>query len=271
MPGRALVTGASSGIGEATVHRLLDEGWHVYATARRDEDLDRLTEMGCTALRLDLRAEDSIREVAQRVAEEGPVDAVVLNAGLGLPGAVEDLGSGAWQHQFQVNVFGTVQLCRELVPSVREAKGRYVFVSSQAALVSLPLYGAYCGSKKALEAAADALRMELRPDGVKVSIVEPGPVTTPFHDRAETLRADYVDEDGSRWHEDYQAMDRAITEQVAGKVSPEAVADAIYAALTRRWPKARYHVGKLSWIGSVLVRLLPTFLRDRVIRWSMGY
>lgn len=270
MAGRVLVTGASGGIGEATVQRLLEEGWQVIATARDDLDLERLEALGCTALRCDLRAVDSIRDVAQRVAEGGGLDGVVLNAGLGLPGAIEDLGPGAWEHQFRVNVFGTVELARQLVPAVREAEGRFVFVSSQAALVSLPLYAAYVGSKKSLEAAADAMRMELREDGVRVSIVEPGPVTTPFHDRAESLRADYIDEAESRWAERYEDMDRTLSEQVTGKIPPEAVADTIHKALTARWPKARYRVGKLSWLGSVIVRLLPTWLRDRIVARTIG-
>ncbi|MDX1610844.1 MAG: SDR family oxidoreductase [Candidatus Thermoplasmatota archaeon] len=270
MARRVLLTGASSGIGEATVERLLEAGWEVIATGRRPEDLARLEAKGCTAIELDLKERDTIPAVAREILELGPLDAVVHNAGVGVPGAIEDLTPDAWEKQFQVNVFGTLELTRCLVPAVRERKGRFVFISSQAALLALPLYAAYCGSKRALEAAADALRMELAPDGVKVVIVEPGPVTTPFHDRAESQRARYVDEEGSRHEGDYEAMDRAITESVTGKVPPEAVADAVYRALTRRWVPARMHVGKLTWFGTMLARLLPSGLRDRVVRRSMG-
>jgi NAD(P)-dependent dehydrogenase (short-subunit alcohol dehydrogenase family) len=221
-------------------------------------------------IHLDLKDRESIRAAAEQVIDAGPLHGVVHNAGVGLPGAIEDLGPDAWEHQFQVNLFGTMELTRLLIPAIRETQGRFVFISSQAALVSVPLYGAYSASKMALEGAADALRMELRKDGVKVVIVEPGPVTTPFHDRAESYRSTYVEQEESRHEEAYEQFDRTITEQVTGKVPPEAVAEAVYKALKRRWPGARRHVGKLPWLGTLIARLLPVWLRDRVVRWQMG-
>lgn len=269
MARRVLVTGATSGIGEATVDRLLDRGWTVLATARDPADLDGLEAAGARPVELDLADEASIAAAAREVGSDQPLDGIVHNAGIGIPGAVEDLDPSAWHDQFQVNVFGPVELTRRLAGPLREAGGRLVFVSSQAAISSVPLYGAYSASKAALESAGAALRAEMREAGVRVSLVQPGPVETPFQDRSRELLERHVDVDESPHSAAYEGVDRAVLEAAPGPTVDD-VARAIERALTARWPPARIPVGRLSWLGVRLSQLLPTGLRDRVFRWSMG-
>lgn len=265
MARRVLVTGATSGIGAATVDRLMPD-WTVYATARRTEDLDELEAKGCHPVRLDLTDEASIRACAKAVGLEEGLDGVVHNAGIGIPGAIEDLPPEAWRQQLEVNVLGPTELTRLLSPALRRAKGRIVFVSSQAALTHLPLYGAYCASKQAIETVADTLRVELRDAGVKVSIVQPGPVQTRFQPRSRELLERYVDVDASPHRARYERVDEAIVD-AAGSIPVEAVAAAIERGLTARWPPARIPVGRLSWLGAKVAQWLPASLQDRALRW----
>lgn len=261
---RVLVTGATSGIGEATVSRLLRSDWQVYATARREGDLEALEAQGCTPVRLDLTESGSIREAAQAVGLDSSLDGLVHNAGIGVPGAVEDLGPEAWRQQFSVNVFGPVELTRQLSPALRSGRGRVVFVSSQASITPVPYYGAYCASKAALEAVADALRFELRGSGAKVCIVQPGPVRTEFQGRAGELLDRYVDMEASPHSDAYESIDEAIVE-TAGTIPVEKVAKAIDRGLTSRWPPARIPVGRWAWMGAVVASWLPAWLQDRVL------
>jgi NAD(P)-dependent dehydrogenase (short-subunit alcohol dehydrogenase family) len=268
MPGRVLVTGATSGIGEAIVDRLDRVGWTVHATARRDRDLERLGEAGLDPVRLDLEDEASIGAAAAAVDGDG-LEAVVHNVGIGVPGAVEDLGPDAWRTQFRVNLFGPVELTRQLAPALREAGGRLVFVSSQAAIQPAPLYGAYNASKAALEAAADTLRMELAGTGVGVSLVQPGPVETGFQARSRDLLAAHVDVEASRYREAYEGVDERTLDAVPTS-SVEDVVDAVERALTARRPPARVPVGRLSWLAARLGQLLPTRARDAIVRRLFG-
>lgn len=264
MARRVLVTGATSGIGEATVSRLLRSDWEVLATARRDADLKALEARGCQPIKLDLTEEASIREASRQVGIRSSLDGLVHNAGIGIPGAIEDLDPEAWQQQFGVNVFGPVELTRRLAPALRSGKGRIVFVSSQAAITPVPYYGAYCASKSALEAIADALRFELKESGAEVCIVQPGPVRTEFQGRAGELLERFVDVEASPHSEAYESIDEAIVDN-AGSIPVEKVAKAIERGLTSRWVPARVPVGWWAWMGAVLASWLPARLQDRVL------
>lgn len=266
MSGRVLVTGASSGIGAATVQRLLADGWEVHATARRAEDLERLGEIGCEPVRLDLTEDESLREAAVQVGVEAPLDGLVHNAGIGIPGAVEDLAPEAWRQQFEVNVLGPIELTRQLSGALRAGEGRIVVVSSQAALTPVPYYGAYCASKTALETVADTLRLELRPAGVEVTIVQPGPVETEFQERAGELLERYVDVEASPHRARYERIEDVILETI-GEVSVEEVASAIERGLTAKRPPTRIPVGRLPWLGAKVGSWLPDRVQDRMLRW----
>lgn len=269
MARRVLVTGATSGIGEATVDRLLDEGADVLATARSAEDLERLAEQGADPIELELRDPDSLAEAAGEVGADRPLDGLVHNAGIGIPGAVEDLGRKAWQRQFDVNLFGPVELTRLLAPALREAEGRIVLVSSLAALTHLPYYAAYCASKAALETVGDTLRLEMGPAGVDVSIIEPGPVATRFQARAGALLGEHVDVEASPHADAYEGVDERFVESMP-TVSADDVARAIMKGLTARRPPTRIPVGRRSWMATKVLGWLPDRLQDRMLRWALG-
>jgi len=186
-PPVALVTGASSGIGRATALLLARSGFRVFATVRSDAGERSLqTEavgLPIEILHLDLADETGVADVVRTVIQRaGRLDALVNNAGFALLGAVEDLPRADLRHQFEVNVFGAMQLCREVLPTMRAQRaGRIVNVSSLAGKVSVPLMGAYSASKFALEAFSDALRGEVKRAGIRVVLVEPGPVATNFN------------------------------------------------------------------------------------------
>lgn len=265
MARRVLVTGGTSGIGKATVERLVPE-WDVLATARRPDDLARLDAIGATPIQLDLTDQTSLQQAAEDVGIDTPLDGLVHNAGIGIPGAVEDLSPDAWRQQFGVNVLGPIELTRQLSPALRAAEGRIVLVSSQAAITHLPLYGAYCASKAALEVVGDTLRTELRPAGVRVSMVQPGPVETNFQARSRELLETHVDVEASPHQRAYERVDQALLDAV-GEVPVEDVAQAIERGLTARWPPARIPVGRLPWLGAKAAAWMPAWLQDRVLRW----
>ena len=180
--GCVLITGCSSGIGWACAERLHQQGWQVMYTARTEQDLARLAAQGWNAYRLDVRDIQSIQQLVQHVHETfGQLDAVVNNAGFGMPGAIEDLSRTAMREQFEVNLFGGLELSNALMPLLfKSARGRIVHVSSLVGRMSLPFMGIYSASKFALEAIADAQRVELSATNVEVVLVEPGPIQTHF-------------------------------------------------------------------------------------------
>jgi NAD(P)-dependent dehydrogenase (short-subunit alcohol dehydrogenase family) len=202
MERKLVVTGTSTGIGHAIALRAARDGWSVLATARdpaaghTGPAAAELAAAGCTVTRLDLRDEDTIAEFAATAEAwcEGRLDALVNNAGTALPGAVEELSIAEIREQFEVNVFGHVAVTQRLLPALRRAAGRVVFVSSDRARVPIPLYGAYCGSKAALEGFAGALAAEVEGFGVMVSVLELGSyrsaIRGPIRERLEQVAPD---------------------------------------------------------------------------------
>src|SRR3954447_1763477 len=174
-----LITGCSSGIGRATALRLHDAGHRVVATARRPETLDDLPP-GIVRLRLDVCDPASVEAAVRDAdAKTGGVTALVNNAGFGQSGPVEFVTEEQVRHQFETNVYGPLRLIRAVLPSMRaRGEGRIVNVSSAAGKFSTPFLGIYCASKFALEAVSDALRVEVAPFGVRVVVIEPGPIET---------------------------------------------------------------------------------------------
>lgn len=187
-----LVTGCSSGIGEGIANCLREVGWDVFPTARSESDLQKLYTRGFDALRLDLSDSISIDNCASSLMRKTSmgIGAIVNNAGIAIPGAVEDLTRDDLRAQFEVNVFGLQELTNKLVPILRDQGwGRIVNISSIYGILTAPMVGGYCASKYALEALSIALRMELRNSGISVSLVEPGPILSRFRENAyESLR-----------------------------------------------------------------------------------
>lgn len=258
-----LITGASSGIGEATARVFLEEGWTVYATARDRDDVDDLAADGCETAALDVTNPEQPQAVVDRIVEEtGGIDCVVNNAGFAQRGTIEDVPPRKVRKQFDVNVFGPHRLMRAAIPEMRAAgAGSIINVSSFFGRVSSPGMGVYAGSKVALEAFSDALRAEVADDGVNVVVIEPGPVATDFEARTQRELGDV---DQSATYDDiYSFYEDAGTVRDAFASSPETVATVIYNAAETPDPEPRYPVGFLAKYG-VYLRFLPDRLRDRL-------
>ncbi len=266
----ALVTGCSSGIGRATALRLVASGRPTYATARRPETLDALASAGARVLPLDVTDEASMVAAVGRVADEaGPVGALVNNAGYGEYGPVEEVRLDAVRRQFETNVFGLLRLTQLVLPGMRaRGSGRIVNVSSMGGRMTLPGGGVYHASKYAMEALTDALRFETRGFGLGVSLVEPGPVYTPFAEEATAAPSSSGP---------YAAFRRGVAERNAatydnpsgrGTSSAEDVADVILSAVEARRPRARYLVGVTSRVLVWGHQVLPTPIWDAMLRRS---
>lgn len=266
-----LITGASSGIGLATVRMMVANGFHVLATARSEADRERLdAKEGCTALPLELSDPQSIAKCADAALEhsDGHVFALFNNAAYGQVGAVEDVTPAVLRAQFEVNVFGTHDLTRRLLPAMRAARaGRIVQCSSVLGLVAAPYRGAYCASKFALEALSDSLRLELDGSGVQVALIEPGPIETRFVARALEMFRKNIDIAGSVHRETYEQ--RLVSMEAGGrqafKLPPEAVAAKVLHAVTAAQPKRRYYVTTPTYVAAGLKRVLPQALQDKML------
>jgi NAD(P)-dependent dehydrogenase (short-subunit alcohol dehydrogenase family) len=270
---RVLVTGCSSGIGAATARLLAASGWRVFATARKEEDLAALRAAGMEPVRLELADGDSVRAAAETVlaacGAEG-LGAVVHNAGFCQAGAVEDLTREALRGQFEANFFGMHELTRALLPQFRrQGWGRIVVVSSVFGRMAVPMVGAYCASKFALEAWCDSLRVELAGSGVWVAKIEPGAILSRFRKNAAEALAANVAAEESRHGEIYRREVARRRRQVKKRDfftrPPEEAAAAIWHALESARPKRRYPVTPSANLVDLAVRFVPRALIDRVL------
>jgi NAD(P)-dependent dehydrogenase (short-subunit alcohol dehydrogenase family) len=272
--GPVLITGCSSGIGAGTAEHLLAEGHTVYATARRTETLDDLAAAGAHVLPLDVTDEDSMTAaVAKIVAEHGRIGALVNNAGYGAYGAIEDVPMDKVRNQFETNVFGLARLTQLVLPSMRaHGGGRIVMMSSMGGRLTFPFGGYYHASKHAVEALSDALRYEVKPFGVKVSIVEPGLIKTRFGETAAgTMSAATAAE--SPYLAQIRAVDAAMARGYRNKAltaGPEAVAKAVSHAVSARRPRTRYVVTPAARMLVTTRAVSPGRVWDRVVRSSFG-
>lgn len=272
-PSRAvLITGCSSGIGEATARRFAEDGWPVYATARRPAELGELRERGCTTLALDVTDEASMRAAMERVeADHGAVGVLVNNAGYSQSGALETLEMERVRRQFETNVFGLLRLSQLVLPAMRrQGWGRIVNVSSMGGRFTLPGAGAYHASKHAVESLSDALRFELRGFGVDVVVVEPGIIRTRFGETA-AEGLEEVEEPGPYAafndrvaRETRAAYQRGPLNALGGEA--EDVARTIHRAARADRPRSRYRVTASARVMIALRRLLPDRLWDALLR-----
>lgn len=262
-----LITGCSSGIGECCANGLHKRGWHVFATARKPNDIANLKNQGLDALYLDYREPDSIAACADHVLEatQGRIGALFNNGAYGQPGAVEDLPTAALREQFEANFFGWHDLTARLIPAMRaNGGGRIVQNSSVLGLVSLKYRGAYNASKFALEGLTDAMRRELKGTGIHVSLIEPGPIWSRFSDHALVAYRENIDLNGSPHAETYA---RRIAAMEAGgatrfKLGPEAVLAKLVHALESKNPHPRYFVTIPTHLMAFARRVLPTRILD---------
>lgn len=266
---RVLVTGASSGIGEACALRLARGGWYVYAGVRSSADGERLREAGggrVEPVRVDVTDASSISAAAQWIGG-GPLHGLVNNAGIALAMPLEFLPLDELRRQLEVNLVGQVAVTQAFLPQLRAAQGRIVFVGSVAGRSALPFLGAYAASKHALEAVADSLRVELGPFGVGVTIVEPGTIATPIWRKGGELFAQLAErmppELGTLYGERMGSFREAAAAAGRRAEPAEGTAAVIEQALTAARPRARYLVGRDAKRRARVERL-PARLRDRV-------
>jgi len=271
----ALVTGASTGIGRATALRLDRNGWRVFAGVRREEDADSLRAEGSerlTPLMLDVTDPEQIAAAAERVGEvvgEAGLDALVDNAGIGVMGPLETLPIEDFRKQIEVNLIGQVAVAQAVLPLIRRATGRVVFVSSAGGRMALPFGGAYHAAKFGLEGVADSLRQELRPWGIEVIVIEPGSIDTPIWGRAVSGHEEISERAPASQRELYgerlAKLQDGARRTAARGIPADKVAEAIERELVARRPRTRRRVG-LDAQGQVLLRrLLPDRALDRLL------
>ena len=274
----ALVTGASTGIGRAAALRLDAYGWRVFAGVRREEDAASLREAGSerlTPLTLDVTVPEQIAAATARIEaeSEGGLDGLVNNAGVAVPGPLETVPIDDLRHQLEVNLVAYVAVTQALLPQVREAEGRVVFVSSIGGRMAFPFNGPYHASKFGTEAIGDVFRQELRPWNLKVSIVEPGSIDTPIWERGQR-KGEEIEARSPQTSALYGAAIekfRKVIEETAERgIPPEKVAKAIAHALEANRPKTRYLVGLDAKLQARLRPLIPTPLFDRVVARTLG-
>ena len=261
-----LITGASSGIGEATAGHLAARGWRVFGTSRQTRPAS--SDGGVRFVVMDVCDEGSVQKgVAEVLDASGGLDAVVCNAGMGIYGAVEDVAIDDAQAQFETNFFGVLRVLRATLPSLREKEsGRVVLVGSLAGRAPIPFQAHYSASKAAIDALAGALRNELAPFAVHVSLVEPGDIDTPFNEAMiwTTSPAD------SAYAAGLARTEATIRESLPKAPSAAGVARCIERALGARSPRARYTVGDSAWLVPLARRLLPDRISLALIRKHFG-
>ena len=259
-----LITGASSGIGKETAKLFQTKNWKVAATMRapeKSEDLQRIADVEC--FRLDVTDVDSIKSaIAATLERFGRIDAVVNNAGYGLIGAFEAATPEQIEKQFQTNVFGLMNVCREILPVFRERKsGTIVNVASVGGRLAFPLGSAYHATKWAVEGFSESLQYEVEQFGIRIKIIEPGPIKTDFYDRS----MDLTRKDGLHHYD--ALIERALPNmRKAGADAPDGsiVAQTIYEAVTDKSKKLRYGVNTKGILTAR--KLLPDAAFFRVIK-----
>jgi NAD(P)-dependent dehydrogenase (short-subunit alcohol dehydrogenase family) len=268
-----LITGATAGIGKHTALHLAKRGHRVIATGRNEKALAELRAAGLEAVALDVTSTASIeaaRAEIERLTGGRGVDVLVNNAGYGLFGPVEELSDADVRKQFDTNVFGLLAVTRAFVPGMRaRGWGRVVNVSSVGGRMVFPLGGVYHATKYAVEALSDALRLELRQFGIRVSVIEPGYIATEFTSTTMSHLEKYVRDD-SPYATAYRLVGDAEDRLAKLAVGPESVARAIEHAATSRWSRARYVAPSYNAVGPWLMRVLPAWLTDWAFRRIAG-
>jgi NAD(P)-dependent dehydrogenase (short-subunit alcohol dehydrogenase family) len=267
--GTVLVTGASTGIGEATALHLKELGFDAVAAVRKDQDAERLRSQGVRTVKLDVTDVDSIA-AARAELGDAPLAGLVNNAGIAVAAPLEFLPLDQLRRQLEVNLIGQVAVIQHFLPALRAARGRIVNVSSIGGRVALPLVSAYNASKFALEAISDSLRRELLPHGVDVVVIEPGGVKTPIwgkgNDIADEIQEGLPPEAEQLYGPMVEALRREtvkISQQTG--IEPREVAEVIGRALTAKRPRTRYLVGREAKIRGPVAKIMPDRMMDRAI------
>lgn len=268
-----LVTGASTGIGRACALHFDRLGWRVYAGVRKEadgEDLRRHGSASLTSVTIDVTDQAQIDAVAKQLDEAGGrLDGLVNNAGIGRGGPLEYLDIEEWRSQLEVNVVGQVAVTKAMLPAIRAAKGRVVFIGSIGGRLGSPLMGPYNASKFAIEGIGHALRQELKPKGVHVSVIEPGAIDTRIWEKAQDtmdrLRSELPPVALEEYAEPLETFAKGLEMNARNGIAPEVVAKAVEHALTAKRPRSRYLVGKDAKAVGSLSRVLPDRAIDAIV------
>jgi NAD(P)-dependent dehydrogenase (short-subunit alcohol dehydrogenase family) len=267
--GTVLVTGASTGIGEATVLHLKTLGFDAIGAVRKDEDAERLEGRGIRTIRLDVTDAGQIAAAREELGD-ARLAGLVNNAGIAVAAPIEFLPVERFRQQLEVNLIGQLAVTQAFLPALRRAGGRIVNVSSIGGRVALPLVSAYNASKFGLEGWSDSLRREVRHQGVDVILIEPGGVKTPIWDKSRDAADEMLQgapPEAERLYGKMIAAVRSRTERIERETGcePREVAEAIGTALTADRPKTRYLVGKDAKMRARMAAILPDRVMDRMI------
>lgn len=279
--GHVLITGASTGIGEACALWLARAGFHVFAGVRKEADGRRLIEKGIagriTPVIIDVVDGASIETARQQIAGivgERGLAGLVNNAGISIAGPLEVLPLERFKQQMDVNVNGQVAVTQAFLPLIRKGTGRIVNMGSIGGRMASPFLAPYNASKFALEAISDSLRLEVQPWGIHVSLVEPGSIATPIWDKSlalsEQIEREIPAAGAALYKKQIDAMRKAADEIGKGGIPADEVAKVVEHALTARKPKTRYVVGREAKIQAVAIKFLPDRVRDRFIARRLG-
>ena len=269
-----LITGCSSGIGYDAAHGLKARGWRVFATCRKEADCERLRAEGLESFRLDYADEDSLGAAVDEALSRtgGTLDAVFNNGAFGCPGAVEDLPRGALREIFETNLFGVHDLTRRVIPAMRaQGHGRIVNCSSILGFIPIRWRGAYVATKFAMEGLTDVLRLEMRDTGVRVILIEPGPITSKIRQNSIPHFEKWIDWQASPRAEEYRRTLLKRLYQPAStpdrfELPASAVTKKLARALEHPNPRARYYVTTPTYVMGALTRILP----GRAIDWILA-
>lgn len=267
-----LITGCSSGIGLCTAQRLKQDGYRVFATARKQSDVEQLKEQGFESFLLDYTDSATIQATVQSVltATGGTLYALFNNGAYGQPGAVEDLSRDVLREQFEANFFGWHELTNLVIPIMRQqGYGRIIQNSSVLGIVAMPFRGAYNASKYAIEGLNDTLRLELHGSNVFVSLIEPGPISSQFRANAALYFKKNINKENSYFKKRYEQLVNKL--ETEGPVVPFTLpADAVYKnvlkALNAKQPRAHYYVTFPTYLFCYLKRILSTRILDILLR-----
>ncbi len=276
-----VVTGASTGIGAACALDFAGRGMTVFAGVRNPQAGEALAAKGGPSLipiTLDVTDESSIMrsvKAVQSVVGESGLGGLVNNAGIVIGSPLEVIPLSQLRKQLEVNVIGQIAVTQAFLPLLRRTRGRIVNMGSIAGRGTIPLLGPYSASKYALEALTDALRMELRPWGIHVSIIEPGAIATPIWEKstkeAESLEASVSAEAKALYGEAVIRIREAIAQAALRAIPPDAVVRAVHHALTASSPRTRYLVGSDAKLRAWMVKWLPDQVQDRLLGWALKY
>lgn len=270
-PKTIFITGTSSGIGYDLAYNLTKQGHKVIASCRNPKDVDKLNQEGIKCISLDVSDESSVANAFTELKNltKGKLDVLINNAGFGQAGALEDLSLDDIRAQFEVNVFGLINVTKHAIPLMRvNGQGRIINISSVLGIISLPFRGAYNASKYAVEGLSDTLRLELKSSNIKVISIQPGPISSNFRTTSLKKTAESIDLESSYFKQQYQKIiansDKIKNDSIFTK-KPGAVTKKVIHAITAKRPKEKYLITMPTFLFFWLKRLLPTKILDNLL------